>query len=357
MRWTTAGPAGVVAVLAGLAPFATAGQASAQDGGAYGHGPRTHVVRPGHSIQAAVDRARPGDTIRLLRGTYDGGVLVRKRLTIRGAGDKTVLRPGGTDHCAAVKWAGTGICVIGRPGHPVRGVTVRDLIVRKFAKNGVFGQFTDRLTVERVLATGNGEYGISEFNSTRGRFVHDWALDNGDEAGFYVGDIADAHGTIVAGNRSSGNAIGLLVRHARNVRAWENDLVGNCVGVALVDDGQKGGQGNTKVWRNNVSRNSRECSPHEEVPPLGGTGVLFFGGDHNVVEKNVVMDNRGKLPYSGGIVLFRGTPPLNRPARHNLVQLNVVRGNAPFDLVDNSGSRTNRFRRNLCRTSSPAGLC
>ncbi|MEU9018691.1 right-handed parallel beta-helix repeat-containing protein [Actinomadura sp. NPDC048394] len=357
MRWTIAGPAGVVAVLAGLAPFASAGQASAQDGSASGHGHRTHVVRPGHSIQAAVDRARPGDTIRLLRGTYDGGVLVNKRLTIRGEGDKTVLRPGGTDHCATVKWAGTGICVVGRPGHPVKGVTIKALTVRKFAKNGIFGHFTDRLTVEHVLAAGNGEYGISEFNSTRGRFAHDWALDNGDEAGFYVGDIANAHGTVVTGNRSSGNAIGLLVRHARNVRAWGNDLVGNCVGVALVDDSQKGGQGNTNVWKNNVSKNNRQCAAHEEVPPLGGTGVLFFGGDHNVVQKNVVKDNRGTLPYSGGIVLFRGTPPLNRPARDNLVQLNVVRGNAPFDLVDNSGSKTNRFRRNLCRTSNPAGLC
>ncbi|MEU6748658.1 right-handed parallel beta-helix repeat-containing protein [Spirillospora sp. NPDC046719] len=357
MRWTTAGPVGVVAVLAGLAPFATAGQASAQEGGAHGHDHRIHVVRPGHSIQEAVDRARPGDTIKLLRGTYDGGVLVTKRLTIRGSGDKTVLRPGGVDHCAAVKRAGTGICVIGRPGHPVKGVTIKDLTVRRFAKNGIFGQFTDRLTVEHVLAADNGEYGISEFNSTRGRFAHDWALNNGDEAGFYVGDIADAHGTVVTGNRSTGNAIGLLVRHARHVKAWENQLVGNCVGVALVDDSQKGGQGNTKVWKNNVSNNNRECAAHEEVPPLGGTGVLFFGGDHNLVEKNVVKDNRGRLPYSGGIVLFRGTPPLNRPARDNLVQFNVVRGNAPFDLVDNSGSRTNRFRHNLCRTSNPAGLC
>jgi Right handed beta helix region len=357
MRWTTAGSAGAVAVLAGLAPFALAGQASAQDGTASGHRPRVHVVRPGHSIQAAVDRARPGDTIRLLHGTYDGGVLVKKTLTIRGAGDKTVLRPGGTDHCAAVQSPGTGICVVGRAGYPVKDVTIKALTVRKFKKNGVFGHFTDRLTVEQVLAADNGEYGISEFNSTRGRFMQNWALKNGDEAGFYVGDIANAHGTIVTGNRSSGNAIGLLVRHARNVKAWGNDLVGNCVGAALVDDGQKGGQGNTKLWKNNVSKNNRECAAHEEVPPLGGTGVLFFGGDHNVVEKNVVRDNRGKLPYSGGIVLFRGTPPLNRPARDNLVQLNVVRGNAPFDLVDNSGSKTNRFRRNLCRTSNPAGLC
>ncbi|WP_165495285.1 right-handed parallel beta-helix repeat-containing protein [Actinomadura roseirufa] len=356
MRRTFAASLGTMVVLAGLATFTPSGEAST-DAGKPGKRGRTHVVQPGHSIQAAVDRARPGDTIRLKAGHYDGGVLVRKRLTIRGEGKKTVLHPGRKDHCAKVHLEGTGICVVGWPKHLVSGVTIENLTVRKFKEFGVFGKYTDRLTVERVLAEGNGEYGISEFNSTRGRFVRNWTIDNGVEAGLYVGDIADAHGTVVAWNHSSGNAIGLLVRHARHVKVWDNKFVHNCTGIALVDDSQKGGQGNTRIWNNDVSENNRTCAPHEEVPALGGTGILFFGGDHNVVEKNTVKDNRGRLPYSGGIVLFRGTPPENRPARDNLIKDNHVHGNRPFDLVDNSGSTTNRFRDNHCATSNPAGLC
>ncbi|MEO3827143.1 right-handed parallel beta-helix repeat-containing protein [Actinomadura sp. B10D3] len=342
---------GTVVALGGLASFAPAGQAAT----AGGKGGRTHVVRPGHSIQKAVDRARPGDVIKLKAGRYDGGVLIRKRLTIRGAGDRTVVRPGRKDHCRKAGVPGNGFCVVGRAKHPVRGVTIKSLKVERFKDTGVFGTYTDRLTVTHVLAARNGEYGIAEFNSTRGAFVHNRAIDNRLDAGLYVGDIRNARGTVVAHNHASGNAIGVLVRHARHVKVYGNKLVGNCTGVVLADDGQKGGQGHTKVWKNQVEKNNRFCPGQGPVPPLGGTGILLFGGDHNSIEKNTVKGNRGKLPYSGGIVLFPS--PAQRPAKHNLIKFNLVRGNAPFDLVDNSGSGTNRFRHNSCGTSRPNGLC
>ncbi|MEV4007099.1 right-handed parallel beta-helix repeat-containing protein [Actinomadura sp. NPDC049753] len=351
MRRTLAASLGTAVALAGLASFAPAGHAA--DGG--GKDGRIHIVRPGHSIQKAVDRARPGDVIRLKAGAYEGGVLVRKPLTIVGEGDRTVLHPGRKDHCAKAGAAGMGICVVGHRKHLVRDVSILNLTVRGFKETGVYGLYTDRLTVEHVLAARNGEYGITEFHSTRGRFVRNRAVDNAADAGLYVGDIENAHGTVVAYNHASGNALGLLVRHARHVYAWGNDLVGNCTGAALVNDDQKGGQGDTKLWRNRIWKNNRSCAQHEDVPPLGGTGVLVFGGDHNTIERNAVLDNRGTLPYSGGIVLFPS--PKGQPARHNLIKQNLVKGNAPFDLVDRSGSRTNRFIDNKCRTSNPRGLC
>ncbi|WP_165969262.1 right-handed parallel beta-helix repeat-containing protein [Actinomadura sp. KC06] len=351
MRRTIAASVGTGVVLAGLATIAPAGQAAAQAGG------RTHVVRPGHSIQAAVDRARPGDTIRLKAGHYDGGVLVRKRLTIRGEGNKTIVRPGRRDHCAKAKVPGMGFCVVGWKKRPVKGVTIQQLVVRNFKGTGVFGTYTDRMKVQAVLAKHNGEYGIAQYNSTRGRFVWNWTLDNRDDAGLYVGDTANAYGTEIAWNHSSGNTLGLLIRHARHIKVHHNSLTYNCTGIALVDDSQRTGQGNTQVWKNRVSMNNRICEAHGPVPALSGTGILFFGGDHNEIVKNTVHRNRGKLPYSGGIVLFRGTPPRNRPAHHNLIKTNNVRGNKPYDLVNNSGSTTNRFRDNTCGTSNPNGLC
>ncbi|WP_165978056.1 right-handed parallel beta-helix repeat-containing protein [Actinomadura darangshiensis] len=342
-----------VVVLAGLASLAPASQADARKG-------RTHVVKPGHSVQAAVDRAKPGDTIRLKAGHYAGGILVRKRLTIRGEGNKTVVSPGHRDHCAKAGAAGMGICVIGRAKHPVKGVTIRNLTVRDFKGTGVHGMYTDRLAVMAVLAKKNGEYGIAEYRSTRGSFRWNWTLDNAEDAGLYVGDTANAHGTAVAWNHSSGNTLGVLVRHAHHVKVHDNEITANCVGVALIDDGQKGGQGQNTVWKNKISKNNRKCGAHGPVPPFSGTGILLFGGSRNTVEKNTVKGNRGKLPYSGGIVLFPGVAPEHgsaRPARHNLIKANTVRGNAPYDLVDKSGSKTNRFHHNKCKTSSPRSLC
>ena len=348
MRRTIAAAVATAVATTGLAGIA--GSARAAEG-------RVIVVPPGRSIQKAVDRARPGDVIKLKAGRYDGGVLVRKRITIRGVSNKTILRPGRVDHCAKAHHPGMGICVVGWSKRPVRGVTIRNLVVEHFANTGVFGTRTDRLSVHAVLAKKNGEYGIAEFNSTRGDFRWNWAIENKEDAGLYVGDTANARGTVVADNHSKGNTLGLLVRHARGVQVHDNEFHENCTGVALVDDGQRGGQGNTKIWNNHVLDNSRFCRAHGDVPALGGTGILFFGGDHNVVEHNTVNGNRGRLPYSGGIVLFRGTPPKNRPAEHNLIKANRVQHNAPFDLVNKSGSNTNRFERNACRTSNPRGLC
>src|SRR5690606_41224157 len=82
MRRTLAVSLGTAAALAAFMP---AGQASA-DG-------RVHVVKPGRSIQKAVDRARPGDVTLLKAGRYDGRGLVRKPLTIRRARNTPVPPP------------------------------------------------------------------------------------------------------------------------------------------------------------------------------------------------------------------------------------------------------------------------
>ena len=53
------------------------------------------VVEPGESIQAAVDNADPGTTVRVKDGEYREQVIVRKDLTIQGEGDPTILPPAG----------------------------------------------------------------------------------------------------------------------------------------------------------------------------------------------------------------------------------------------------------------------
>ncbi|MFF8810797.1 right-handed parallel beta-helix repeat-containing protein [Streptomyces pactum] len=76
------------------------------------HHPARHTVRPGQSIQAAVDAARPGDTVLVLPGVYRESVHITvSGLTLRGSGRATVLMPPGS---------GSGPGSDGRTGSDVR---------------------------------------------------------------------------------------------------------------------------------------------------------------------------------------------------------------------------------------------
>src|SRR5260370_23332606 len=97
------------------------------------------------------------------------------------------------------------------------------------------------MTVKLVVATDDGAYGISRFESTRTQFADDIAIGN-DEAGFYVGDSPDAD-TVVRDDQAYGNQFGVFVRHAREALVTDNRLGGNCQGVMVLDDGQPGGAG------------------------------------------------------------------------------------------------------------------
>jgi hypothetical protein len=82
----------MVVVVALVAWLGLAGSAAA-------HG-RTLCVGSGHhclrTVQAAVDAARDGDTIRIAPGSYAGGVVVNRSLRVVGAGARrTVIRGGG----------------------------------------------------------------------------------------------------------------------------------------------------------------------------------------------------------------------------------------------------------------------
>src|SRR6266498_3626025 len=79
---------------------------------------RTIVVRPGQSIQAAVDRAHPGDTVLVKRGIYHQSVQIRKDgITLRGSGDfyggTVIVPPKSIPKTLCNQGFGpTGICIL-----------------------------------------------------------------------------------------------------------------------------------------------------------------------------------------------------------------------------------------------------
>lgn len=320
------------------------------------------VVRPGQSIQKAVDKASPGDTIVLTQGTYPGSVTITKRLTLRGAGTQTVIVPGKNKKArSACAEAGNGICVTGTDKAPVTGARIQSLTVEGFKKNGVLATRTDRLEVHRVTARDNGQWGIAQDRSTRASFRFNTASGNGD-AGLYTANVfeadaesktLDTHGTVISGNRLTGNRIGMTTRRLRNLTVEHNVSTGNCAGVFVVLPRTVG---DLTVRRNAVYENNRHCPATARLPHLQGVGIVLVGTKKVLVTQNAVRDNVGDSPYSGGIIVFGSMDGVSN--EQNVVRDNLVLGNQPADLVtrDDKG-KGNKFVNNVCLTSAPAGAC
>jgi nitrous oxidase accessory protein NosD len=324
-------------------------------------GARTIKVSEGDSIQAAIDAADPGDTIKIKPGTYAENVWVNKDdITIRGTGaDRTELVPPSTPNpvCGAESGSVNGICAADVDAEfnvisPVENLKVKDLSVHGFSGAGVFLFGNDGAVIVGVRAEDNEEYGIAAFSSTNG--VYSWNLTarNG-EAGVYVGDSPEANAEIEHNVSFENRGFGIFMRDASNGEAEHNDVWGNCMGILVLNTGA-----NPHSWEikdNRVNENNLACPPGDEGDPISGIGIGISSATDIDIEDNVVLGNKpgGPTDFSGGILLVSESTPL----ADIKVAHNVAFHNDPFDILwDESGTDV-RFFGNRCETSSPDGLC
>ena len=342
-----------------------------------GHRRDAIVVRPGESIQAAVDAAAPGSTIYVKRGTYAENVAITKDgITLSSRGAKLVP-PTTTpprNACslgdpASDPSATEGICVIGAVSFPdpegppvvdtpIRNVTIRGFDVSGFPGSGIFFLGAENPVVKRNVTTDNEEYGIVRFDSSGGEIIGNEASGS-EEAGIYVGDSPNAD-VLVAGNEAFDNEqFGFFFRDAAHGDVVGNRAHGNCIGAIVLNTG-----GNVAAdWSftaNKITENNRFCpaNEEEETDATSGIGIAIAGGADNKIYGNYIRDNTpsGAVDFAGGVVVADiGIPGANPPSG-NVVKRNVILGNEPDIFWDGSGTG-NVFERNLCETSVPDGLC
>ena len=288
----------------------------------------THVG-PGESIQAAVDAADPGDTIRITGRHHENVVVQTNGLTLLGYG-AVILPPAiPTAHACydptVVDEAIHGICVwgevdvdTGEISRYVEGVKVRGFKIRDFAGSGLVAVAAKNTTFAGNTLRNNLDSGINTSNSIATR---------------------------VWGNRSSGNEFGLLSSLAEGTSIVANTIRGNCAGVALL------AAADTWIGANHIARNSRACPAADDFPPLSGVGVALVSSTDTAVVANRIVHNRptGESAFVGGVVVAQ-------ESSDSRVKRNVVLHNDPDLSWDQTGNG-NVFRRNICASSVPAPLC
>ena len=325
-----------VAALLAMSVLAFAGFASAK--------PKGHVVRPGESIQKAIEAADPGDTLVVVGSVHHESVVIMKDgISLRG--DDAVLKPPAkpTSPCGA-----SGFCV------QADDVSISGFTVRNFPASGIIAIGAHNAKFVTNRAFNNGEYGIAAFSSPGTRMIAN-LTSGSDDAGLYVGDSPHADATVVA-NETYDNFLGIFVRNALHGKIFGNRVHNNCLGMLFLADAP-GPAGVFDVIGNKVVNNTRACpATAEGFPPSSGVGIALLGAKGMQIKGNHIVHNvpSGPTSFSGGVVVtkgFGGTAPTN-----NTVVGNTILRNKPDIFWDKSGSG-NRFKPNNCKTSKPGGLC
>jgi nitrous oxidase accessory protein len=288
-------------------------------------------VKGGSDLQAAVDRASPGDVVDLADGVFAGPVRLDTPIVLRGRG--AVIDGGGRGTTLVLAATGLrveGITVrdsgedIGAPDacifvEPVAtDSTIRDCELRRCAF-GIWVHETRGVEIidnvvesrEEVRASDRGN-GIHLFNAShlvvRGnRVTH--ARD-----GIYVSATEDS---LIEHNVTSGVRFGIHYMYSYRNRLLGNEANDNTVGIALMESRD------LVVDENRADRNTREGILfrdviHSEIRNnslrRNGTGMFFYSSTENVIEGNEILDNELGMKVWAG-------------SRRNRIEGNVIRGN------------------------------
>jgi nitrous oxidase accessory protein NosD len=331
------------------------------------------VVRPGQSIQAALDAAPPGATITVAAGTYAESLTITKPVTLRGRGQVLLKPPASAPSNACtldpdVHGAMPGICVVGRlvdpteevspVAVPVTDVHISGLRVSGFPLSGVEIYGAERVSVRQLTADGSGSGVFAA--KTDGLLISAVHADNNDGRGIDLQENV-THFLITHSTALGDSGEGIFVGDSAHGVISHDRVAGNCTGIAALDEGQPGDTplADLHVTHNLVLANNRFCAGDDEGKPSeSGNGIALVGAQDSTVTHNVVLDNRGSLDPTtgepaqfslGGLALL-GAGPItggSAPTGDVLVH-NVVLGNAPSDvLYDGSGSG-NRVGPNVC---------
>jgi len=281
--------------------------------------PRIVTVRPGQSIQEAVDKAGRNGIVRIYPGTYHENVLViHHGVTIEG-----IIQNGKRPVLDGKNLLSDGIAALGNH------FTVQNLEIRNYQGNGVVVHKARNVTFRNLRVHHTGLYGVYPVECD-GVLVEKCVVSGVRDAGIYVGQ---SRNIIVRQNEAFENVTGIEIENSVNALVEENYVHHNTGGILvfLLPFNPSKVQDATVVRRNRVVHNNTPnfADPNAIVSNvLKGTGIMILAADRTEVYENEVVGND-----SFGIAVVS--------------LLNLFPRNTPFDVEPFPDG--NRIYRNLLR--------
>ncbi len=265
---------------------------------------RTVTVKPGQSIQAAVDAAAPATTIVVLPGVYHEPGAARA-VTITRNDIHLVGKPGGDVVIEASGGQTDGVWVspvdtvgteederppCGTSGARVHGFRMQGFTVRGFERFGIYLACNDDFAVTRTTSTNNGEYAIFPVASRHGRLSHDVGASTRSDACLYVGEDDSV---VVDHSMATDCQIGFEIENSRHVAMRQNVSRANTAGIIIdvINDRLTTVCEDNRVERNVFDSNNRPSSalPSDDTSDLQpGIGIIIAGADRTLVAHNTI---------------------------------------------------------------------
>jgi parallel beta-helix repeat protein len=260
--------------------------------------PQTITVRPGESIQAAVDRARPGDTIEAMPGLYHEEIHIDlNQITLRGLkgadGQRAVL-DGKKELADAIVASGDDF-------------TIEGFEIRHYIANGAQAQNARNVVFRDLVIDDTGLYGTYPVSCT-GVTIEKVVASRIADAAIYVGQSRDI---VVRDCEAHHSVTGIEIENSVNAVVENNYCHDNTAGILvfiLPNNPSKVGR-NCKVVGNRVIENNHPNfgNPNaivSRVPP--GGGILIMAADDTEVTGNEI---RGNNSYGVSVISLDSSFP------------------------------------------------
>lgn len=239
----------------------------------------TFTVAPGQSIQAAVDRAAPGDRIQLLPGVYHESVMIDfDNITFVG-----VVENGRRPVLDGKNEMNDAILVSGH------NFTIQGIEMRNYKANGVVVNQASNATFRDLIGVNCGKYAIYPVQCD-GVLIEDCVVSDVWDAGVYAGQCKNVE---IRNCVTYRNTIGIEAENSTNVLIHNNTAFNNSLGilVVLLPNLPSKEAADALVINNRVlDNNYPNLAPEGEIVSMvtPGQGIMVNAADRTEVTANEV---------------------------------------------------------------------